>query len=454
MISELIDKQDNFEVIRDQIAFILVSEIANQMALATAAEKDPEDWRLKVYTERSNPWELFSDVKCSDPVPPPIVNIWYDNSSFDQKAGNVVFRQKSDTVYNIDCYGYGRSSDDGGTGHTAGDKSAALAVQKAIRLVRNILMAAEYTYLDLRGTVWQRWPQSITVFQPQIDSRTVQNIVGARVALRVGFNEFSPQINGEELELLSISVTRAEDGEIYLEADYEAETSDYIIDTFVTSIIGESEGGQSQLRLFYTDDDFALVALTRYAIGKRFGLDSDEALIFTVDSRTLGTDGGTKFLDIFFTGTLTEIPATMSYDASIDPALDLVTNWKNFNIEGEDPSFDKLDAGYNDAVFVDAGQKLQLPANFAGDNIVLYSFDYNAGRSFNIKVTLDPSGTGDGKIELFDGVALLGSDSGAKTDYEIVSTTPNTGTRLTIKITAGQVQQNWDMTNFEVYEVP
>ena len=220
MISELIDKQDNFEIIRDQIAYILVSEVANQMALATAAEKDPEDWRLKIYTERSNPWELFSDVKCTDPIPPPIVNIWYDNSSFDQKAGDVVSRQKSDTVYNIDCYGYGRSSDDGGTGHTAGDKSAALAVQKAIRLVRNILMAAEYTYLDLRGTVWQRWPQSITVFQPQIDSRTVQNIVGARVALRVTFNEFSPQVEGNLLELLSISVTRAEDGEIYLETDY------------------------------------------------------------------------------------------------------------------------------------------------------------------------------------------------------------------------------------------
>ena len=59
MISELIDKQDNFEIVRDQIAAILVNEVASQMALATAEAKDPEDWNLQIFTERSNPWEKW-----------------------------------------------------------------------------------------------------------------------------------------------------------------------------------------------------------------------------------------------------------------------------------------------------------------------------------------------------------------------------------------------------------
>jgi len=220
VIPELIDKQDNFEIIRDQIAAILATEIANQMTLATAAGKDPDDWNLKIFVERSNPWEKYLNVtECAD-ISVPIVNVWYDNSNFDQKSSDIVERQTSKSIFNIDCYGYGRSSNEQAGGHSAGDKNAALAVQKAVRLVRNILMAGEYTYLGLRGVVGMRWPQSITVFQPQIDARTIQQIVGARIALHVSFNEFSPQVVGEDLELVSTQVTRQEDGEVFINADY------------------------------------------------------------------------------------------------------------------------------------------------------------------------------------------------------------------------------------------
>lgn len=215
----LIDKQDNFEIIRDQIAAILVAEVSNQMTLATAAAKDPLDWKLRIFTERSNPWEQWLNTQTDTS---PIVNIWFDTSNFDQSASNTIERQKSETVYNIDCYGYGESADVVAGGHRPGDKEAALEVQRAIRLVRNILMASENTYLQLRPLVWLRWPQSITSFQPQIDGQTIQNVSGARIAFTVGFNEFSPQ--GDEtnlLELVTIDVKRTEDGEIVLEADYD-----------------------------------------------------------------------------------------------------------------------------------------------------------------------------------------------------------------------------------------
>ena len=218
MALPLIDKQDNFEIIRDQIAAILVAEVANQMQLATNAAKDPQDWKLRIFTERSNPWEQWLNGQTDKS---PLVNVWYDNSNFNQKASNISERQNSVSIFNIDCYGCGESKNNPGGGHFAGDESAALAVQKAVRLVRNILMASENTYLQLRGLVWQRWPQSIATFQPQIDGNQVQKVVGARIALQVDFNEFAPQYQPETLEYVAIDVKRVEDGEIVLEADYD-----------------------------------------------------------------------------------------------------------------------------------------------------------------------------------------------------------------------------------------
>jgi len=218
VIAELINKVDNFELVRDQIAAILVAEIANQQTLAADAGLPPESWKLRVFTERSNPWEQFLD---DDEDTSPLVNVWYDRSNFPQGKSNAIERQASETTYNIDCYGCGRSKDLPPGGHTPGDQDAAFEAQRALRLVRNIIMAAEYTYLGMRGLVWQRWPQSATVFQPQQDGHQAQQIVGARIALRVIFNEFSPQVEPVTLEFLSIDVIRKEDGEIVLEADYD-----------------------------------------------------------------------------------------------------------------------------------------------------------------------------------------------------------------------------------------
>ena len=218
MALTLIDKQDTVEIVRDQIAAILTLEIANQMALATTAGKDPDDFKLRIFTERSNPWDQFQN----DPTDrSPLVNVWWDTETFDKKASNAIERQKGDAVFNLDCYGYGKSSDNVAGGHNPGDKEAAFEAHRAVRLVRNIIMAAENLYLVLQGTVWGRFIQSITVFQPDQNSQVVQQIVAARIALAVQFNEFSPQVVTETLELLSVDVLRTEDGQIVLEADFD-----------------------------------------------------------------------------------------------------------------------------------------------------------------------------------------------------------------------------------------
>lgn len=218
MIDALIDKQDNFEIIRDQIAAILATEVDSQKALATAAAKDASLWDFKVYTERSNPWENYLNDTAELT---PTVNVWYDNSNFMDTSSNIVERQTTEAIFNIDCYAVANSSGNIAGGHNPGDQGAAFAVQRVIRLVRNILMAAEYTYLGLRGLVWQRWTQTVTVFQPQQDRGNVRPVIAARIGFKVKFSEFSPQISGPGLELLSTTVKRTEDGQIVIRADYE-----------------------------------------------------------------------------------------------------------------------------------------------------------------------------------------------------------------------------------------
>ena len=223
LIDRLITGEDSSEIVRDQIAAILLAESASQQALALAAGPpvDPDDYVLRVFVERTNPWAEWIDSPEEDPSRKfPIVNVWVDSINYDMASSNVVERQKATVVYNVDVYGYGLSEDDPTGGHVAGDELAAFEAQRAARLVRRILMAATYTYLGLRGTVWRRWPTSMSFFQPQIDARPVAHVQAARIAFQVEMNEFSPQVHGEPLEALVATVKRSPTGEIYFVAEY------------------------------------------------------------------------------------------------------------------------------------------------------------------------------------------------------------------------------------------
>ena len=226
MIGTLIDKQDGFERVRDAVAAILAVETVSQQALAVAASKDPTPWELRVYEERSDPWELFLNIEetIADDLPTtPIVNVWFESSDFPGAQGGVVEKQLSEGTIVIDCYALG-ISEDKPFGHLPGDLAAALEVQRAVRLCRNILMAADYTYLafDRGELVGSRWLEGLQMFQPQLNSETIQHVAGARLRLRVKYNETSPQIAGQPLEIFGATIKRGEDGSVYaeLEIDY------------------------------------------------------------------------------------------------------------------------------------------------------------------------------------------------------------------------------------------
>lgn len=230
-LPSLIDKQDGFEVLRDQIALILFENQAAQQVLATAGGKDPALWKLRVYTERANPWEEFLNApEDANPDKSPIVHVWYESGTFDEARSGAVDRQVHAGIFNVDVYGWGLAAELASGGHLPGDREAALTAQRGARLARNILMAGENTYMQFRGVdnpapapaVWSRWITSISSFQPEQGGEAAHAIVGVRLALRVEFNEYAPQVEAEDvLEFVAVDIHRQSDGLLVAEVDFD-----------------------------------------------------------------------------------------------------------------------------------------------------------------------------------------------------------------------------------------
>lgn len=219
-ILSLIDKVDNMELVRDQIAGILVGEFANQVTLARAAGKDERLYTAKVFTERTNPWSDYVVAPDATLDATPIINVWYDRATIDEKASNVVERQRHNATFNVDCYAYGMSEDTA-EGHTPGDQAAREAAHRTARLARNILMASQYVYLLMQGIVGKRMVRDISTLEAAIDARNVQQIAAMRIGFNVQYNEFSPQYTPEILEGVTIQIDRKDhSGQIYLTAEY------------------------------------------------------------------------------------------------------------------------------------------------------------------------------------------------------------------------------------------
>jgi hypothetical protein len=215
-IAYLIDKQDNFEIVRDRLAVLLANEVAAQKNLATLASKDPSLWDMRIYSERVSPWENISEENHT-----PIVNISYDSSNFQESVGSTIHKQKADATYFIDCYGYGQSREDD-DGHLPADQSASLDVHRVLRLCRNIIMASENAYLGLRGLVWRRWPENIKIYQPDSENITLFRVVAGRITLHVEFLEEAPQADESNLlEYVGAGIKRAEDGSILADVHFE-----------------------------------------------------------------------------------------------------------------------------------------------------------------------------------------------------------------------------------------
>jgi hypothetical protein len=219
-ILELIDKKDNFENVRDEIAAILAVEKENQKVLAAADGQDPDLWNFDVYAERSSPWELVEDSEGKIIADTPLVNVFFDSASSNASGSNNIEQQLMEGTFTIDCVAAMTHRKAEGESLQHADELAAKEAQRIIRLVRNILMAGSYTYLGMRGVVLSREIQNIAMFQPQINDRPAEHVMVARLQLKVQYYEFSPQAEPEELELMSAQCINS-DGKVLFRTEYD-----------------------------------------------------------------------------------------------------------------------------------------------------------------------------------------------------------------------------------------
>lgn len=220
VIETLIDKTDNFELIRDCIASILVAEVNNQMTLATAAGRDAQDWNFAVYTERSDPIEIFRSRNGNTEDLTPIVNVLIDMSEFPKTKSNTVNQNTSSSIFYIDVVAPAVDVDVAGGGYLPADEQASRNAQRIVRLVRNILMSAHNIYLQQRGLVWQRYIDKIEFLRPDAQKMVTPVVSGARITFNVMFNEFSPQHTAATIDKIHVGVTRAADGQVLINQEF------------------------------------------------------------------------------------------------------------------------------------------------------------------------------------------------------------------------------------------
>ena len=203
-VNELLNEPDNVEIVRDQVAGILALELLNQHELAEATPDLPakQDYDVKVYIENDEPWAVQDEEN-----PFPAIKVSFDKYLIDTDDGSN--DRIVNAVYNIDCYAAGNYDGEGFAGRIAKIKSMKIA-----RFVRNILQAANYRYLKLRGIVNN---QHIASCKSGIirDSEGAVKVGVQRIALEVEFHEHSPQVVSDVLEEMNLTCNSAT-GEILL----------------------------------------------------------------------------------------------------------------------------------------------------------------------------------------------------------------------------------------------
>jgi hypothetical protein len=202
-INILIDKQDTNEIVRDQIAAILVVEIDRQKDLAKIVGKNSIDWDIDIYIERLRPFEAMSDEDGEEIGEKPLVNVSFDNDVFDTKGSDVIGNQKARGTFFLDCYSHKNSYIDESGIKQAGDELTSRESDRIARIIRNIVMSDVWSYLGLQGTVFKRYILRREKFIPSDrEGRFFENIIATRLTLEVDYKEYSPQNEGVDLELL------------------------------------------------------------------------------------------------------------------------------------------------------------------------------------------------------------------------------------------------------------
>jgi hypothetical protein len=203
--------QDNVEKIRDRIVYILKQECINQHALAVeTGAADARDFDVGIYLESERPWQLTEYEDSENPFP--LANVCLAGIKQPEKSGSMVSGKKFIAQFFIDCYGCGNKSADGNN-----DQLASIRAWKTGRIIRNILMAACYTYLGMQMIVNQRNVTEMNAGTPsnRFTNTSALSITVCRIILEVNYTENSPQITPVEMEEITF-ISVSDNGEVLI----------------------------------------------------------------------------------------------------------------------------------------------------------------------------------------------------------------------------------------------
>jgi len=201
VITQLLNTNNSFEIVRDAVASILYTELNEQLALAVAApdpiyeallrsffdqQKDATD-ELNLFVER---FVRFDITELNN------INLYWDRSLLGK--GTQITNQESNTRIIIDVNVHHKGTED-----DRGDKKASLVLQKMIGVIRSIIMHGNYVTLGFaRPFIERRWIEDLNNYRPQENENRVNidNIITGNLALSVEFKEKNLGVAVEELE--------------------------------------------------------------------------------------------------------------------------------------------------------------------------------------------------------------------------------------------------------------
>ena len=214
---ELQSEPDNIEVIRDQIAALLVVDFRRQAELAAeSGATDSGDYNVAVYVESDDPLQ-YVDEDTPGANPFPCVNVILDSSDPDKGTASVNKQAFTAKLY-VDCYAEGNAAEDGEFSFKAAQRA-----WKTARLVRRILRAEANTYLRLRGIVG-RVAWSFQAGEPS-NTRSAIKVKMVRVTLTVDYVE-NVAITEGELDWDIVGIVADENGRVHFGGDTEKEENE------------------------------------------------------------------------------------------------------------------------------------------------------------------------------------------------------------------------------------
>ena len=214
------------EIVRDQLALIVSSELANQKQVAEQLVADapltPEGIQAKADID-SGIYDIIDNIFVEKGThfqasQLPGMNIYFDNAS--PSLGTPVNKQIVPSIFTISAHFTDAHSQDGDIIEKGDTKSAKNAL-RLIAMVRAILMSGANIRLGFNSQpriVNSRWVSSFDVLQPDFQEADGSHGSVSVLKLAVNLEELGPEPVGQELEsihtAIKVKLKTSDDGKI------------------------------------------------------------------------------------------------------------------------------------------------------------------------------------------------------------------------------------------------